>query len=179
MRFIIKYGGEFTKTLAPQTGLNQNNRASRLPGTGNHKKMIVVGSKDIVTLWPQIPWVSAVLPRVFAFWKQIFLFFLWELSKCLELWEYKIWPITGFLVGQGSNWIQGFGTGPSNTEFLVSLGKGWGAWSPGSQLALRSHCWVYGVLEECAALFLKTCPLLLPRTLLNKHECTLCLISWS
>lgn len=50
MRFIIKYGGEYTKTLAPQTRLNQNNRVSRLPGTGNHEKMIVVGSKDIVTL---------------------------------------------------------------------------------------------------------------------------------
>lgn len=58
MRFIIKYGGECTKNLTPQTGLNQNHLESRLPGTGNQKKMIARSPKGMLTLWPWIPWLS-------------------------------------------------------------------------------------------------------------------------
>ena len=109
MRFIIKYGGGCAKNPTPQTGFNQNNLESRLPGTGNQKRMKAAGPKGIMTLWLEILLVSAVPPRILEFWKKpdLFWFFLRELSKCLKLWEYKMWPIIGFLVGQGNKWIWG------------------------------------------------------------------------
>lgn len=126
MRFIIKYGGGYAKNPTPQTGFNQNNLENGLPGTGNQKRMTAAGPKGIMTLWLEILLVSAVPPRILEFWKKsdLFWFFLQELSKCLKLWEYKMWPIIGFLVGQGNTWIQGQGTCPSDTGLLVSLGNG-------------------------------------------------------
>lgn len=67
MRFIIKYGEECTKNLAFQTKLNQNNLVSRLPGTGNQKKLIAVSPKGIWTLQPEIPCPQEIPQRTFAF----------------------------------------------------------------------------------------------------------------